>query len=136
VLSAKSAERFSFQLERERKTHDGSAMLDQHQLIANLEAEIDDLRDSAERCRKIDMGAKAAMGVGVALLLVSFFWFSASALVIGIAAVLGSVALVGSNRGTLGEIITGIRLAEARRAEVIDGLQLETISPEDDPGDL
>ena len=74
--------------------------------------------------------------VGLALLLVSFFWFSASALVIGIAAVLGSVALVGSNRGTLGEIITGIRLAEARRAEVIDGLQLETISPEDDPGDF
>ena len=111
-------------------------MLDQHQLIADLEAEIDDLHDIAERCRKIDLGAKAAMGVGLALLLVSFFWFSASALVIGIAAVLGSVALVGSNRGTLGEIITGIRLAEARRAEVIDGLQLETISPEDDPGDF
>ena len=71
-------------------------MLDQHQLIADLEAEIDDLRDSAERCRKIDMAAKAALGVGLALLLVSFFWFSASALVIGIAAVLGSVALVGS----------------------------------------
>jgi len=112
-------------------------MLDQHQLVADLEAEIDDLRVSAERCRKIDMAAKAALGVGLAsLLLVSFFWFSASALVIGIAAVLGSVALVGSNRGTLGEIITGIRLAEARRAEVIDGLQLETISPEDDPGDF
>ena len=111
-------------------------MLNQHQLIADLEAEIDALRDSAERCRKIDMAAKAALGVGLALLLVSFFWFSASALVIGIAAVLGSVALVGSNRGTLGEIITGIRLAEARRAEVIDGLQLETISPEDDPGDF
>ena len=103
-------------------------MLDQHQLIADLEAEIDGLRDSAERCRKIDMAAKAAMGVGVALLLVSFFWFSASALVIGIAAVLGSVALVGSNRGTLGEIITRIRLAEARRAEVIDGLGLQTVS--------
>jgi hypothetical protein len=64
------------------------------------------LRDSAERCRKIDMAAKTAMGIGVALLLVSFFRFSASALVIGIAAVLGSVALVGSNRGTLGETIT------------------------------
>jgi len=111
-------------------------MLDQHQLIADLEAEIDGLRDSAERCRKIDMAAKAAMGVGVALLLVSFFWFSASALVIGIAGVLGSVALVGSNRGTLGEITTSIRLAEARRAEVIDALGLETIRPEDHPGDF
>jgi len=50
--------------------------------------------------------------------------------VIGIAAVLGSVALVGSNRGTLGETITRIRLAEARRAEVIDGLGLQTVSDE------
>src|SRR3954471_11001966 len=103
-------------------------MLDQHQLIADLEAEIDGLRDSAERCRKIDIVAKAGVGTGVALLLISFFWFSASALVIGIAAVLGSVALVGSNRGTLGEITTSIRMAEARRAEVIDGLGLQTIS--------
>src|SRR5215211_8761371 len=109
---------------------EASRMLDHHQLIADLEAEIDGLRDSAERCRKIDMAAKTAMGVGVALLLVSFFRFSASALVIGIAAVLGSVALVGSNRGTLGETITRIRLAEVRRAEVIDGLGLQTVSDE------
>ena len=50
-------------------------MLDQHQLVADLEAEIDDLRDSAERCRKIDMAAKAAMGLGLALLLMGFFPF-------------------------------------------------------------
>ena len=36
-----------------------------HDLIANLEAEIDGLRDSAERCRKIDMAAKAAMGLAL-----------------------------------------------------------------------
>jgi hypothetical protein len=103
-------------------------MLDQHQLVADLEAEIDGLRDSAERCRKIDIVAKAVMGIGVGLLVIGFLWFSASALVIGIAAVLGSVALVGSNRGTLGEIITRIKLAEARRAEIIDGLGLQTVS--------
>ena len=103
-------------------------MLDQHQLVADLEAEIDGLRDGAERCRKIDIVAKAVMGIGVGLLVIGFLWFSASALVIGIAAVLGSVALVGSNRGTLGETITGITLAEARRAEVIDSLGLQTVS--------
>ena len=47
-------------------------MLDQHQLIADLEAEIDGLRDSAERCRKIDIVAKAMMGIGVGLLLMGF----------------------------------------------------------------
>jgi hypothetical protein len=111
-------------------------MLDQHQLVADLEAEIDGLRDGAERCRKIEVVSKAVMGIGVGLLLMGFLWFSALALVIGIAAVLGSVALVGSNRGTLGQIITGIRLAEARRAEVIDALGLETVRPEDNPGDF
>jgi len=43
---------------------------------------------------------------------------------------------VGSKRGTHGEVITGIRLAEARRAEVIDSLELEIVRPEDDPGDF
>src|SRR3954471_7024406 len=100
-------------------------MLDQHHFIADLEARIDGLRDSAERCRKIDIVAKAVMGIGVGLLVIGFLWFSASALVIGIAAVLGSVALVGSNRGTLSEIITRIKLAEARRAEIIDGFRLQ-----------
>src|SRR5215217_9384658 len=100
--------------------HSENGRRDHRELISDLEAEIDALRDAAERCRKIDMAAKAAMGIGVALLLVAFLWFSASALVVGIAAILGSIALVGSNRGTLGEIITGIRMAEERRAEVID----------------
>ena len=43
-------------------------MLDQHHFIADLEARIDGLRDSAERCRKIDIAAKAVMGIGVGLL--------------------------------------------------------------------
>jgi len=47
----------------------------------------------------------------------------------------GSLDLLASNSRTLGEIITGIRMAEARRAEVIDGLELETVS-ERAPGDF
>jgi hypothetical protein len=45
--------------------------------------------------------------------------------VIGIAAVLGSVALLGSNRRTLDEITAAIRTQEARRSEMIDGLELQ-----------
>jgi hypothetical protein len=36
----------------------------------------------------------------------------------------------------LGEVISGIRLAEARRAEVIDSLELETVRPEGGPDDF
>jgi anaerobic glycerol-3-phosphate dehydrogenase len=73
-------------------------MPNQHEVIADLETEIDALRDEAERCRKIDIVAKLAFGLGCITLVTSFIQASAFALVIGIAAVLGSVALLGSNR--------------------------------------
>ena len=47
---------------------------DQRHRISELEAEIDALRDAAERCRKIDTGAKASIGMGAAVLLVGFLW--------------------------------------------------------------
>ena len=76
------------------------------------------------------------MGISVGLLLMGFLWFSASALVIGIAAVLGSVALVGSKSRHTRRDHHRIRLAEARRAELIDSLGLQTVSFEDNPGDF
>ena len=60
-----------------------------HELIADLESEIDALRDEAERCRKIDI---AAFALGCIILFTAFLWSSAFALVIGIAAVLGSAS--------------------------------------------
>jgi hypothetical protein len=95
--------------------------------VVDLEAEIDTLRDHAERCRKIDIGGKAALGMGCAMLLVGFLWLNPMPLVIGIA-ILGSVALLGSNRTTLGDTITSITLLEERRVEMINGLELQTVS--------
>ena len=97
-------------------------MPNQHELIADLESEIDALRDEAERCRKIDIAAKIAFGLGTITLVTSFVQASAFALVIGIAAVLGSVAL--SNRRTRGEIMT---LSEHRKRDALNhrGLELQ-----------
>src|SRR5829696_2409151 len=97
----------------------------QHEVIADLETEIDALRDEAERCRKIDIAAKLAFGLGCITLATSFVQASAFALVIGIAAVLGSVALLGSNRRTRDEIMAAIRTQEARRSKLINGLELQ-----------
>ena len=96
--------------------------------VVDLEAEIDTLRDRAERCRKIGIGGKAALGMGCAMLLVGFLWLNPLPLVIGIALILGSVALLGSNRTTLGDTITSITLREERRVEMINGLELQTVS--------
>ena len=46
-------------------------MTDLHQQIADLEAEIDALSDAAEQCRKSMIVAKAAVGVGILLFVVS-----------------------------------------------------------------
>jgi hypothetical protein len=64
-------------------------MPNQHELIANLESEIDALRDEAERCRTIDIAARVAFAFGSIILFTAFLRSSAFALVTGIAAVLG-----------------------------------------------
>jgi hypothetical protein len=103
-------------------------MRDQHELIPELEAEIEHLRDAAEGCRKVDLGTKLAIALGVACLAAALVWFKPLALVLGIALVLGGLALHGSNRSTLDGIVARIRTAEARRAEVIDSLELQTVA--------
>jgi hypothetical protein len=110
-------------------------MSNQRELIADLEAEIERLRDAAERCGKIGRAAKATVGVGVVCLALSLLSFKPVALVVGVAPVLGGLALHGSNRSTLDEIVARIRATEARRAEVIEGLELQT-SPEGAMGSL
>ncbi len=52
------------------------------------------------------------------------------ALIVGLALVLGGLALLGSNQRTLDETLAAIRAAEARRAEMIDGLRLLNVDAE------
>jgi hypothetical protein len=101
----------------------------EQEVIADLEAEIARLRDAAETCRKIDLAAKAAIGFGVACLVYALPWFRPVALVLGLALLLGGLALQGSNRSTLDEIVARTKAAEARRTAMIDGLDLQTVAP-------
>jgi hypothetical protein len=50
-------------------------MLDQHELIAALKAEIENLQQAVERCRKIARAAKAGVGLGVICLALSLLAF-------------------------------------------------------------
>ncbi|WP_201842077.1 hypothetical protein [Microvirga zambiensis] len=102
-------------------------MIDFHQQIADLEAEIDALSDAAEHCRKSMVVAKAAVGGGILLLVVSLLdliWVDAIVLVIGIAATLAGIGFYGSSRSSLETITEKVRAYEARRAEMIDALDL------------
>ena len=105
-------------------------MPDSHQEIADLEAEIDELADAAERCRKVIVLAKVATGAGGLLLvvtLVGLFRSGPTALVLAITAVLGGLALFGSHTSTRDQIMTKIRAREARRAQLIGELDLRDV---------
>jgi hypothetical protein len=94
--------------------------------IARLEAHIEALAESAERCRKIILFSKAAIAAGGLLVLVVVvvgpFRFDPAALVGAIAAVIGGIVGLGSNTRTLQQTAVAMRSAEALRAELIDGL--------------
>ena len=105
-------------------------MPDVHEQIADLEAEIDELAHSAERCRKIIRAAKVvtvAGGLATLLAVTGLLGMSPHGFVLGISATLGGIVVAGSNRSTLDEIVEAIRAREARRAELIDGIAPQVV---------
>jgi uncharacterized membrane protein HdeD (DUF308 family) len=105
-------------------------MNDLHQQIADLETEIDDLSEAAEHCRKSMIVGRVAIIAGVLLVgasLAEFVRTDALVLVIGIAATLAGIGLLGSSRGSLEHITGRIRASEARRDGIIDGMSLQAV---------
>ena len=105
-------------------------MLDPHEEIAALEREIEALSKRAGQCGKVSLLAKATVGAGVLLLVLTVIGAlgrSPVALVAGIGALLGGIALHGSNRSTLDEIRAAIRERERRRANLIGHIDLRLV---------
>jgi hypothetical protein len=98
--------------------------------IALIEARIEELAGVAERCRKIILASKAAIAIGVALLVVMMLGIFASnqvAAIGSIAAVLGGIVSLGSNVGTLRQTTAAMSAAEALRSELIDRIDLRVV---------
>ncbi|WP_298255364.1 hypothetical protein [Bradyrhizobium sp.] len=98
--------------------------------ISAIEARIERLAETAERCRKFILASRIAIGGGCALLLLMMF----GALGAGAVAMLGSIALalggivsLGSNISTLRQTDAAIRSAEALRAELIGSIDLKVV---------
>ena len=105
-------------------------MSDPRDEIARLEARIERLSESAERCRKIAVAAKAAIAAGLVLLAAILLGFvHADALPLMLAAILsmGGIVLAGSNATTAQQIAERIAEAEALRAELIGGIELQLV---------
>jgi len=105
-------------------------MTDLHQQIADLEAEIDTMSDVAEQCRKSMVVAKGAIGGGILLFAASLLGVDrpdAILPVFGIAAALAGTVFFGSSQSRLEHITEKMRTYEARRAEMIDGINLTAV---------
>jgi hypothetical protein len=98
--------------------------------ISDIEARIEALSETAERCRKFIMASKAAIGGGAALLLVTILGLIGAGQVTAlgsIALVLGGIVSLGSNVSTLRQIEGAISAAEARRARLIGAIDLRLV---------
>lgn len=105
-------------------------MSDPHQQIADLEDEIHTLSVAAEQCRKGMIVAKVGVVAGAILFglsLLGLIRSDAITLVVAIAITLAGVSFYGSSKGSIEQLTEKIRAHEARRAEMIDGLDLRTV---------
>ncbi|NNM72758.1 hypothetical protein [Enterovirga aerilata] len=103
-----------------------------HEQVAQLEEEIESLAERIEDCRKLSLLARAMIAGGLALLAVlvtGLAGASPALLVLAVAAALGGIVLLGSNRTSLERLRERLAACESRRAEIIARLDLRPVFP-------
>jgi len=98
--------------------------------IARLEARIETLTDSLDRCQKISLLARfvlAGGGIWLALIVVGFLPFAPFSVVGAIAALLGGIVLFGSNASTWKQTTAAIAQANALRVHLISWVEMQTV---------
>jgi hypothetical protein len=98
--------------------------------IARLEARIEVLTESLDRCGKISLMARGVLIAGavwLALIVLRIVPFAPFNIVGAIAALLGGTVLFGANASTWKQTTAAIAQAEALRAELIGRIDLQTM---------
>jgi hypothetical protein len=103
---------------------------DPHDQIAQLEAQIEELAERIERCRKIILASRIAIAVGAIVLmalLLGIVRFDPAVMMSGVIAFIGGIVLLGTNTSTAEQMAADMARAEALRAGLIDRLELRPI---------
>ena len=98
--------------------------------ISQIEADIEELAETAESCRKFILGSKVAIVGGVVLLLIAvlgLFEVGISGFLGSIALMLGGVVALGSNVSTLRQTTDAISAAEMLRSDLIGRIDLRVV---------
>ena len=98
--------------------------------IPQLEAQLEQLAEVAERCRKAILVSKAAIAGGVAmplLMMLGLFGSSQVAAIGSIALVLGGIVWLGSNASTLQQTMAAMSAAEKLRSDLIGQIDLRIV---------
>jgi hypothetical protein len=98
--------------------------------ISRIEAQLEELAEVSERCRKIILVSRAAIAGGVALLLFTVLGLFGSSQVVAIgsiAMVLGGIVSLGSNVSTLQQTAAAMSDAEALRSDLIGRIDLRVV---------
>ena len=104
---------------------------DPHDEIERLEAQIEELSDRIESCRKFILaGRVAVIGGGVLLvaLLLDVIRFDLQLMALAMAALLGGIVVWGSNNSTAKEATSERAAAEANRKALIGMMELRVVA--------
>ena len=98
--------------------------------ISRIEAQLEELAEVSERCRKVIWVSKAAIAGGIVLplfMMLGLFGSNQVAAIGSIAVVLGGIVSLGSNVSTLQQTMAEMRAAEALRSDLISTIDLRVV---------
>jgi hypothetical protein len=107
-----------------------SEVADPRDEIARLEAQIEQLADKVESCRKFMLASRIAIAGGsilVVAILLGLIDFDPTVFFAAVAAILGGFVVLGSNKTTANEAAEQRAEAEAERAALIDAIELRVV---------
>lgn len=95
---------------------------DPHEEIVYLEARIEQLGQEIETCAKVSLMSRIAVATGAVFFcatILGVIAFNPTVLIAALAAMIGGIVLLGSNRSTANQANAALKVAEARRAALI-----------------